>query len=146
MTEASPTVRHAARAILFDETDRTLLVRYEYAGRRWWATPGDALEGAETHEQAARREIREETGHEIGRLGPWVWSREQVFRFEGHLYRQVERYFLARVGSFDPRPQELGTEELKAFAGLGWWTMAELGDGGGVHARRPTDSCQGLAK
>ena len=52
MTQASPTVRHAARVILLDEADRVLLVRFEYAGRRWWATPGGALEGDETHAQA----------------------------------------------------------------------------------------------
>lgn len=130
MTEASPTVRHAARVLLLDEADRLLLVRFEYSGRRWWAAPGGGLEGEETHEQAARREVREETGHEIGRLGPWVWTREHVFRFEGRLYRQVERYFLARVGSFAPHSQELGMEEIKAFAGLGWWTLGELESSG----------------
>jgi len=57
-----------------------------------------------------------------------VWTREHVFRFEGLLYRQVERYFLARVGSFNPRPRELGAEEAKTFAGLGWWTSAGLED------------------
>ena len=49
-----------------------------------------------------------------------------VFRFEGQPYRQVERYFLARVGAFDPHSQQLGAEEAKAFAGLRWWTPAEL--------------------
>ena len=126
MTEGSPTVRRAARVILLDETDRILLVRFEYAGRRWWATPGGGLEDRETHEQAARREVREETGHELERLGPWVWAREHVFPFEGRLYHQVERYFPARVETFDPRSRELGAEEVKAFAGLGWWTLAEL--------------------
>lgn len=126
MTETSPTVRHAARVILLDKAGRVLLARFEYSGRRWWAAPGGGLDEGETHEQAARREVREETGHELGLLGPWVWSREHVFRFEGRLYRQVERYFLARALAFDPRPQELGAEEAKAFAGLGWWTLAEL--------------------
>ena len=37
---------------------------------------------------------------------------------------------MARVGSFDPHSQELGTEEAKAFAGLGWWTLAELESSG----------------
>ena len=45
---------------------------------------------------------------------------------EGRLYRQVERYFVVHVPAFDPLAQELGAEEAKAFAGLRWWTLAEL--------------------
>lgn len=126
MTEGAPTVRHAARVVLLDGTRRVLLARFEYGGRRWWAAPGGGLEGDETHEQAARREIAEETGQVLGRLGPWVWNREHVFRFEGRLYRQVERYFVAYVPPFDPVPKELGAEEAKAFSGLRWWTPAEM--------------------
>ena len=55
-----------------------------------------------------------------------MWNREHVFRFEGHLYHQVERCLLAHVVAFDPHPQELGAEEVKAFAGLRWWTLEEL--------------------
>ena len=99
---------------------------FEYGGKRWWTAPGGGLDDGETYEQAARREIAEETGHVLGQLGPWVWTREHVFRFEGRLYRQVERYFVAHVPAFDPLSQELGAEEARAFAGLKWWTLAEL--------------------
>ena len=126
MNEGAPTVRPAARVVLLDRTGRVLLARFEYGGERWWAAPGGGLDAGETHEQAARREVAEETGHVLAHLGPWVWSREHVFRFEGRLYRQVERYFLARVPAFDPVPRGLGAEEAKAFSGLGWWTPAEL--------------------
>jgi 8-oxo-dGTP pyrophosphatase MutT (NUDIX family) len=57
-----PTVRHAARVVLLDETRRVLLARFEYGGRVWWAAPGGGLERAETHEEAARREVKEEMG------------------------------------------------------------------------------------
>jgi 8-oxo-dGTP pyrophosphatase MutT (NUDIX family) len=126
MVEGAPTVRHAARVILLDETSRVLLARFEYAGKRWWAAPGGGLDDGETHEQAAVREIIEETGHLLEQLGPWAWTREHVLRFEGRLYRQVERHFVAHVPAFDPLAQELGAEEAKAFAGLSWWTLAEL--------------------
>jgi 8-oxo-dGTP pyrophosphatase MutT (NUDIX family) len=126
--ERAPTVRRAGRVILLDENDRLLLARFEYGGKHWWTAPGGGLDDGETHEQAARREITEETGHVLGQLGPWVWTREHVFRFEGQLYRQVERYFVAHVSVFDVHSQELGEQEAKVFAGLGWWTPEELAE------------------
>jgi 8-oxo-dGTP pyrophosphatase MutT (NUDIX family) len=73
----------------------------------------------------ARREIGEETGLDLLDLGPWIWTREHVFRFEGGLYRQKERYFLATVPTFHPDPK-LGPEEAGVLRSLRWWTLAEL--------------------
>jgi 8-oxo-dGTP pyrophosphatase MutT (NUDIX family) len=124
VTSEKPTLRRAARVLLFDEDRRVLLVRFRYQGRSWWAAPGGGLEGDETHEEAARREVAEETSFELKELGPWI--REEVFRFEGQLYRQLERYFVANVPAFDPRPKVIGAEEAKSFDGLRWWTPREL--------------------
>jgi 8-oxo-dGTP pyrophosphatase MutT (NUDIX family) len=121
-----PTVRHAARVVLLDERGRVLLVRFEYRGRSWWATPGGGLKEAETHEEAARREIREETGLDLEELGPWIWTREHVFRFERRLYRQRELYFLAVVPAFSPSSHLLGSEEAAVLRGLRWWTPDKL--------------------
>jgi 8-oxo-dGTP pyrophosphatase MutT (NUDIX family) len=128
MTGQTPTVRRAARVLLLDGDLRVLLVRFRYHGRIWWAAPGGGLQDGETHEDAARREVAEETGFELGELGPWVWTREHIFRFEGRLYHQHERYFVASVPAFDPRPKVIDAEEAKAFDGLRWWTLPELED------------------
>lgn len=122
----TPTVRHAARVVLLDENGRVLLARFEYRERAWWVAPGGGLESAETHEEAARREVREETGLDIQNLGPWIWTREHVFRFERRLYRQKERFFLATVPAFQPDPKLLGPEEANVLRGLRWWTLTEL--------------------
>jgi 8-oxo-dGTP pyrophosphatase MutT (NUDIX family) len=121
-----PTVRHAARVVLLDKAGRVLLARFEYLGRAWWVAPGGGLEPAETHEEAARREIGEETGLNLRNLGPWIWTREHVFRFEGRLYRQKERYFLATVRAFTPHPKLPSPEEAGVLRGLRWWTLAEM--------------------
>ncbi len=126
--EEVPTVRRAARVVMLDENDRVLLARFEYGGKHWWTAPGGGLDDGETHAQAARREVAEETDCLLSQLGPWVWTREHVFRFEGRLYHQVERYFVAHVPTFDAHPQELGVQEAKALAGLGWWTPEELAE------------------
>jgi 8-oxo-dGTP pyrophosphatase MutT (NUDIX family) len=102
------------------------VAKFKYGGRMWWVVPGGGLERAETHEEAARREVREETGLNLQSLGPWIWTREHVFRFEGHLYRQKERYFLATVPAYQPNPKLLGPEEASMVRKLLWWTLAEL--------------------
>jgi 8-oxo-dGTP pyrophosphatase MutT (NUDIX family) len=126
MTEEVSILRHAARVVMLDETDRVLLVRFEYAGRSWWVAPGGGLEEGETHESAARREVEEETGLSLRELGPWVWSREHIFRFEGRHYRQVERYYVARVSAFEPRSTLIGPDESVALREVRWWTPEEL--------------------
>jgi len=63
---------------------------------------------------------------ELDELGPWVWTREEVFRFEGRLYHQLERYFVTNVPAFDPRPRVIDVEEAKTFDGLRWWAPGEL--------------------
>jgi len=126
VSEETPTVRRATRVVLLDETGRVLLVRFAYRGRSWWCAPGGGLESGETHEDAARREVLEETGFELGEVGPWIWSREHVFRFEGRLYRQMERYFAAVVPAFEPRPGVLAAAEAGVFRGLRWWSVEEL--------------------
>lgn len=59
--------RLSARLLILDEAGRILLFRFVYkrgplAGQDFWGTPGDGVEGDETLEQAALRELVEETG------------------------------------------------------------------------------------
>ena len=52
--------------VLVEQDDRVLLVHSVLAGRYdFWVAPGGGVEGEETIEQAAVREVREESGLEV---------------------------------------------------------------------------------
>ncbi|HZH03735.1 MAG TPA: NUDIX domain-containing protein [Myxococcaceae bacterium] len=129
MTAAEPPLpRIAARAIVLDPQARVLLVQFRpRGGEPFWATPGGALEGDETHEAAVVRELAEETGLREYQIGPCVWFREHVFTFNGIRVNQKERYFLIHTGSPALNPS-FSEEQLRAEGvhGLRWWTIPEL--------------------
>ena len=81
MIDDAPILRPAARVLLIDAQDRVLLLRANVGEGDVWITPGGALEPGESAEQAALRELREETGVAGAELSPCVWTR--VHRFEG---------------------------------------------------------------
>jgi 8-oxo-dGTP pyrophosphatase MutT (NUDIX family) len=125
LAERAPELRVAARAIVLDPDDRVLLVlfRNPHSGAAWWATPGGALDPGETHEDALRRELREEAGIRA-EIGPCVWTREHTFEWGERLVRQVERYFLVRVESDEVAPQaDLAAEDVHDVR---WWRLDEV--------------------
>jgi len=123
-----PVLRPAARALLLDPDDRLLLLRLiaESGDRSWWTTPGGGVLPGETPEQAARREVREETGLVEVALGPCVWVREHVFPWMGRTWRQQERFYVARVAGFEPVREGLDPEEAAMLGEHRWWTVEEI--------------------
>lgn len=126
--DVPPVIRNAARVVVIDDADRLLLARFENAerGTAWWAAPGGALKAGETHEQAAIRELEEETGLDDPGLGPQIWTREHVFELGGVWYRQRERYFVIRVKQFEATFGRLDEGEADYLKALRWWSLDEL--------------------
>jgi 8-oxo-dGTP pyrophosphatase MutT (NUDIX family) len=121
-------LRVANRALVLDERNRVLLVRFSAPDREIWLTTGGGVEEGETDEEAVRRELLEEAGLTGFELGPVVWTRTVLQSLEGGRWDgQTERFYLVRTRSFEPVPalswQELRVEGMTAVR---WWTLDEL--------------------
>jgi 8-oxo-dGTP pyrophosphatase MutT (NUDIX family) len=51
--------------VVLIENGRVLMVRLQRPGRSFWVLPGGAIESGETPQEAAIREVREETGLQV---------------------------------------------------------------------------------
>lgn len=129
-----PLERRAARVLLLDEDGRILLQNcfdpsLPDAGS-WWNTMGGGIDQGESAEQAAARELREETGLRVPveAVGGVVHTRLTAFRFGGADYRQSEQYFLVRTAAFCAAPTGPSELEMVAVLGTRWWDRDELRD------------------
>ena len=124
--------RRAARVLLVDAQDRVLLLRgtdpTDLSRGEWWFTPGGGLDDGELPEQAARRELAEETGLDlpVESLGPIVHERVAHFTFSGTDYRQAEVFFLARVDRHEVDTAGWTPFEVASVIGHRWWPRSEL--------------------
>jgi 8-oxo-dGTP pyrophosphatase MutT (NUDIX family) len=132
MDKADDVVRRkVARAVLLDPSNCVLLLSAKDPGlppgaEPFWITPGGGTEGTESLEDAARREVYEETGYLIGSLDPPLWRRRATFVFESRAYEQDEWYFVVDVPRFEVRPTSLTEVELRSNTGWRWWPIDEL--------------------
>lgn len=123
--------RVAARVLLLDGEGRVLLFCGSDPDRpqdgTWWITPGGGVEQGESLEQAARREVLEETGHVLdGDLGPVVLRRTVRFSVEGQEYEQSEHFFQVTVAHFWIDRARWTDLEHRMLLSHRWWTSAEL--------------------
>ena len=125
-------LRTASRLLITDPDDRVLLFYFEHkkgalAGQSYWATPGGGVEGDESFEEAAIRELWEETGIRVTEVGPQIAQRKLVLQMlDGEYVNEDERYFRIRVTDTQLSKSGWSANEVECMTAHHWWSRAEL--------------------
>lgn len=132
MTSQATAPRIGARVLLLDPHNRVLLIHArdpDNPTHHWWELPGGGLNTGETLEQAAQRELAEETGIELDHLGPQVWIRESRFRYRNRDHHRIDHIFLARTTNTTATTARQPTDNEKiGLIEHAWHTSTQLHD------------------
>lgn len=125
-----PIDRPASRVILIGPDGRTLLMRggdpASPGDGTWWFTPGGAVDPGESLEEAARRELWEETGLVDVGWSALVARRQALFSFLGSTFRSIEHFYVAHTPHFEIAPAGLTAIEEESTGEFRWLDAPEV--------------------
>jgi 8-oxo-dGTP pyrophosphatase MutT (NUDIX family) len=119
------------RVLLLSPRNRLLLIKYQNIGptgvpRPCWTTAGGGRGSDESVERAALREISEETGLSLVRLGPVVWYGEDGQRSADWKITFEEHFILAFAPTETISDRGWTKHERNQIVETRWWTIEEL--------------------
>ncbi|MGD7788550.1 NUDIX hydrolase [Propionibacteriaceae bacterium Y1700] len=124
--------RTASRVLVISsDTDEVLLLADSdpgLPGLSWWVTPGGGIDPGETEQQAAVRELHEETGCQVTEadlIGPFA-RRRVSHGYSDQILIQTEAFYAVRVPRFEIDISLHTPDELVTLTGSRWWGHDEL--------------------
>lgn len=124
--------RPSSRLIVLSPENNVLLFNFSHknyalSGNSYWATPGGGLKPNECFEQAALRELLEETGLKKHSVGASVASRTFAMMLpDGETVLAVERFFIVHADKTDIDCSGWSENEKGVIKDHYWWTLEEL--------------------
>ncbi|MDR1796607.1 MAG: NUDIX hydrolase [Clostridiales Family XIII bacterium] len=110
------------RVVVPDENGRILLVRQRHEGRELWMLPGGAIEEGETSQDAAIREVLEETGLII-HIVRLLWHVEEASAERG---QRFVNFFLGRaIGGKTELGEDPELGDAQVLDGIGFFSREE---------------------
>ena len=143
--------RQSTRVAVLDPDGRVLLIRARDPApphRETLLLPGGAAEGDESLEEAAVREVREETGLALERVDGLLSSVDTEFELGGRHRVQREAVFYAHVdrGVVGAAVLTAGEEQAAEILEVAWWRLDDaLSSGMSVYPEQLPALLGGLA-